>query len=216
MFFSFNFKFGVENLSVQLIEQLTQQRVGLITNQTGRNQRGQSTVEVLQNHGIEVVTIFAPEHGYDGIVPAGQQVADKVDKTTRTSITSLYHTSHGNQLSTETFVGVDVLLLDLQDVGMRHYTYISTLFRVMSAIKDTSLQLVVLDRPNLLGARVQGPVVDENLISFISIADIPLRHGLTIGELACYFNDRYDFFGLQPLLFFKFRLNNNLTNPFTR
>lgn len=186
-----SFKLGVENVSAQLIDQLKQQRVGLITNQTGRNQRGQRTVEVLQGHGIEVVTIFAPEHGYDGTVPAGQQVTDTVDEKTGAVITSLYHAVHGNQLSIETFVDVDVLLFDLQDVGMRHYTYISTLFRVMSAVKNTSLKLIVLDRPNLLGAQVQGPVVDENLISFISIADIPLRHGLTMGELACYFNDRY-------------------------
>jgi uncharacterized protein YbbC (DUF1343 family) len=185
------FKLGIENLSPQLVEQLQQQRVGLITNQTGRNQRGERTIKVLRDNGVVVSTIFAPEHGYNGVVSAGQQVIDEVDEITGTQIKSLYQALHGNQLSKESFVDIDLLLFDLQDVGMRHYTYISTLFRVMQAIKDTPLQLIVLDRPNLLGSRVQGPGVEDNFVSFISIADIPLRHGLTMGELSCYYNNFY-------------------------
>lgn len=191
------FKLGIENLSMQLIEQLQQKRVGLITNQTGRNQRGERTVEVLRDYDVSIITIFAPEHGYSGVVLAGEVVADEIDTATGTVVKSLYHASHGNQLSPESFTGVDVLLFDLQDVGMRHYTYISTLFRVMQAIQGAKIQLVVLDRPNLLGARVQGPGVDDNFISFISIADIPLRHGLTMGELACYYNTYYFNDGIQ-------------------
>ena len=187
------FKFGLEVLSPAFIEkyQLGLRSVGLVTNQTGLDSAGNPSVVVLRQKGVNITTIFAPEHGYTGIVPAGVSVHNVVDSCTKIPIISLY--SHekgvvGKTINVETFAHVDYILFDMQDSGMRHYTYISTLMRCLEACQKFNKTLIVLDRPNLLGSRMEGPLVDPDLISFISIAPIPVRHGMTIGEIAKYFN----------------------------
>ncbi len=186
-------RYGLEELSSGFVQKynLRCKRVGLVTNQTGVDSFGKSSVQVLRAKGVCITHIFAPEHGYTGLVPAGKSVEDTVEASTKISVVSLY--SHekglvGKTINADKFADIDVVIFDMQDSGMRHYTYISTLMRVLEACAAYNKLCIVLDRPNLLGGRMEGPLVEPDLISFISIASIPLRHGMTIGEIAYYFN----------------------------
>lgn len=193
-----SFALGVENIPHNFFPKLQAQlkhpaRVGLITNQTGRTQNGVRTLDVLRSHGADVKRIFVPEHGFDGTGKAGEPITDTVDDTTGLEIVSLYGKTFFGKIGTKKISrhaihDLDVLVFDIQDSGMRHYTYISTLLDVMKAVAHEKKHLVVLDRPNPLGAYMEGPLVEPKYISFVSIASIPVRHGMTVGELARYFN----------------------------
>ncbi len=166
--------------------------MGLVTNQTGVDHAGKPSVQVLRSKGVCITHIFAPEHGYTGLIPAGKSVESSRDPLTKIPIVSLY--SHekglvGRTINAEKFAAIDLIIFDMQESGMRHYTYISTLMRVLEACALYNKVCIVLDRPNFLGGRMEGPLVEPDLISFISIAAIPLRHGMTIGELAQFFNN---------------------------
>jgi uncharacterized protein YbbC (DUF1343 family) len=180
-----SFALGIEALPDTLVQKLGKQRVGLITNHTGKDQAGTPTFDVLKKRGITVVRIFTPEHGMHGTVAAGAQVHDTHNDV---PIISLYGKGTAKELSAAMMRDIDVLIFDIQDVGMRHYTYISTLYKVIQAAALSDKPLIVLDRPNPLGRYMEGPLVDAGLHSFISIASIPVRHGMTMGELALYFN----------------------------
>lgn len=182
------FRLGIENMPQEMIVWLRPQRVGLITNQTGRDQRGKRTVDILLERTVNVVSLFAPEHGFQGTVAASHDVHDGIDTATGIPVISLYSKATGKLLSVDMVQNIDVLIFDIQDSGMRHYTYIATLLHVIRAAAAHKKPLVVLDRPNPLGRVVEGPLVDQHLSSFISVASIPLRHGMTVGELANYFN----------------------------
>lgn len=186
------FSLGIENISARLCQKIvptkkTLWKVGLITNQSGVDQSGVRTVDKLRKIGCDVVYIFAPEHGLSGVL-AERDVHDSVDKKTHIPVISLYGNGSGKMISAEHMNDIDMLVFDIQDSGMRHYTYISTLLQSMKIAAEYNKPFVVLDRPNPLGSLMQGPLVESDLISFISIASIPLRHGMTIGELAWYFN----------------------------
>ena len=189
------FKFGVENIPASLVHMVCPQKkketvtIGLITNQTGVDQKGHRTVDILQERGLHVNYIFVPEHGLNGTL-AERDVHDSVDKKTKIPVVSLYGNGSGKMIQPEQLAAIDFLIFDIQDSGMRHYTYISTLLSTMKIAAEHDKPFVVLDRPNPLGSAMTGPLVDAELISFISIAPIPLRHGMTIGELASYF-DKY-------------------------
>lgn len=191
--YAHNFKLGVENIPTSLLEQLCPDKkkelcvIGLITNQTGVDQHGKRTVDILEKQGITVKYIFAPEHGLNGTL-AERDVHDSIDKKSKIPIISLYGNGSGKMIAPEHINAIDVLIFDIQDSGMRHYTYISTLLNTMKIAAEYKKPYIVLDRPNPLGSVMQGPLVQSDLISFISIASIPLRHGMTIGELAHYFN----------------------------
>lgn len=161
--------------------------IGLITNQTGVDQQGKRTIDILVQRGYTPKYIFAPEHGLNGVL-AERDVHDSVDKKTGIPIISLYGNGSGKMIAPEYINKVDSFVFDIQDSGMRHYTYISTLLNTMKIAAENDKPFIVLDRPNPLGSMMEGPLVDPELISFISIASIPLRHGMTIGELAWYFN----------------------------
>lgn len=187
------FRLGVENVSLDGLQRELGLRnrapvVGLIANQTSRSKDGMRTLDVLRAKNITVQVIFAPEHGFTGTVLAGLTVHDERDRHTGVPIMSLYKEGSGKKVDPAALTDLDCLMYDLQDCGMRHYTYISTLLRAMEGAAAADKPLVILDRPNPLGGLVEGPLVDEGLISFISIASIPLRHGMTVGELAHYFN----------------------------
>ena len=141
--------------------------------------------------------IFAPEHGLNGTL-AERDVHDAIDAKTHIPIISLYGNGTGKMISDAQMNDLDLLIFDIQDSGMRHYTYISTLLNTMKVAAEYGKAYIVLDRPNPLGSLMEGPLVDQSLISFISIASIPLRHGMTIGELALYFN-RYVLKKAAPL-----------------
>jgi uncharacterized protein YbbC (DUF1343 family) len=162
--------------------------LGLITNQTGKNEFGRRTIDVLKKKNFDVRRIFAPEHGISGTVRAAHDVHDSVDPTTGIPIISLFGNGAGKLLDASQVRDLDALVFDMQDSGMRHYTYISTLFLVLQAAAENNKPLIVFDRPNPLKHPMEGPLVDPELYSFVSIAAIPLRHGMTIGELARYFN----------------------------
>ncbi len=187
------FKLGVENLSVSLFKKVCPNKehnacmVGLITNQSGVDQNGVRTIDTLVKLGCSLRYIFAPEHGFTSVA-AGKTVHDSVDKKTGIHIASLYGNGSGKMISVEHMNTIDCLIFDIQDSGMRHYTYISTLLNTMKIAAEYDKPFVVLDRPNPLAGVMEGPLVEPDLSSFISIAPIPLRHGMTIGEIAWYFN----------------------------
>ena len=181
-------KLGVENIPDTLVERLHGKRVGLITNQTGVNRQGTRSVDLLRARGIDVVCLFAPEHGFADMAQSEVTIKDTTDTITKIPVLSLYKNGTGKMIPPSVMQGIDVVMFDIQDSGMRHYTYISTLYHALKAVAQNNKEIVVLDRPNPLGAVMEGPVVAPKLRSFISIAEIPLRHGMTVGELAWFFN----------------------------
>ena len=160
-------------------------RVAIVGNQTSRV-GATHLVDTLLQSGIEVVKVFAPEHGFRGSADAGQHVKDGKDETTGLPIVSLY--GKHKKPTVEDFQDVDIVVFDIQDVGVRFYTYISTLHYVMEAAAEQQKPLLVLDRPNPNGFYVDGPVLEPDQKSFVGIHPVPIVHGLTIGEYANMIN----------------------------
>jgi len=165
-------------------------RIGLVTNQSGVDGNLVPTVDRLaRDPRISLVRLFGPEHGIRGEVPAGEVVSDDRDPQTGVRVVSLY--GKDRKPSKAALEGVDMLMFDIQDVGSRTYTYISTLGEVMRACAETGIPLVVLDRPNPLGGlRFEGPMIEDRFRSFIGWGPIPVTHGMTLGEAARFFKDR--------------------------
>ncbi len=189
---SAEFKLGIENIPSSLLAEYTGPKrlsVGLVTNQTGKDQKGNRSLDILLNKNFKVVCLFAPEHGVTGKVQAEKEVRDSVDLSSQVPVISLYAQNGGKKIDAPMLKNIDAFFFDIQDSGMRHYTYISTLYTVLKAAAQEGKKIVVFDRPNPLGKAMEGPLVDAELLSFISIAPIPLRHGMTIGEIAEYFNN---------------------------
>jgi uncharacterized protein YbbC (DUF1343 family) len=159
--------------------------MALVANQSSCIQK-KSLADSLYVAGFSVQRIFVPEHGYIGRFDAGALVPDDQDTLSGTRITSLYGAK--KKPSARDLENIDLVLFDLQDVGVRFYTYISTLHYVMEACAEQHIPLIVLDRPNPLGFYVDGPVLDSGLRSFVGMHPIPIVYGLTIGELACMIN----------------------------
>ncbi len=170
---------------------LESRTVGVVTNQTGVTSELTTIVDgIKRNTAIAIKAIYAPEHGFRGDRPAGSYVPSYTDAKTGLPVYSLYGPSR--RPGAEMLRGVDVLLYDIQDVGDRAYTYVSTLAYVMEAAKALGKSVWVLDRPNPIGGSiVEGPVLDPRFASFIGLYPIPVRHGMTVGELAKMFNDRF-------------------------
>ncbi|MDH5619044.1 MAG: DUF1343 domain-containing protein, partial [Gammaproteobacteria bacterium] len=177
---------GVDVLERDGFRQLAGQRVGLITNHTGRTRDGRSTIQLLHNApGVDLVRIFSPEHGIAGKLDI-PVVADSSEAATGIPIISLYGESR--RPSAAALAGVDTLVFDIQDIGTRFYTYISTMGNAMAAAAEHDVRFVVLDRPNPInGNSVAGPVLDDGLQSFVGFHTLPIRHGMTTGELAMMF-----------------------------
>jgi uncharacterized protein YbbC (DUF1343 family)/CubicO group peptidase (beta-lactamase class C family) len=179
-------KCGIDVLIEEGFAPLRGQRVGLVTNQTGRARDGRSTIDVLfKAPDVKLVRLFCPEHGIRGDVDA--EVSDTRDESTGLPIVSLYGPK--KKPSREDLEGLDALVYDIQDIGVRYYTYSTTLGLVLEAAKEAGKRLVVLDRPNPIGGReVCGPVRDPDMGSFIAYHAVPVRHGMTVGELARLYN----------------------------
>ena len=160
-------------------------RVALVVNQTSTIGKTH-LVDSLLGYGINVVKVFAPEHGFRGKQDAGQKVNTQIDSRTNLPILSLYGKS--KKLPAEYLTDVDIVIFDIQDVGTRFYTYISTMHYVMETCAEEDKQIVVLDRPNPNGNYVAGPVLDTNYRSFVGMHPIPIVHGLTVCELAQMIN----------------------------
>ena len=178
-------KTGAESME-QYLPMLDGKRVGLVVNQTAvvRRQRDGQYIplpDTLIRRGIDVRCIMAPEHGYKGTAEAGAHISNGRDETTGLSVYSLY--GNDKKPRKEWMDGIDVLVFDIQDVGCRFYTYLSTLYYVMQACSEQHKELIVLDRPNP-NDTVDGPMLHPDYKSFVGIIPVPLMHGCTLGELA--------------------------------
>ncbi|MBP9132425.1 MAG: DUF1343 domain-containing protein [Saprospiraceae bacterium] len=160
-------------------------RVGLLVNQTSIT-GGKHLVDVLMENNIQVSKIFAPEHGFRGEADAGANIQDDKDKATGIPIVSIY----GKKKAPDSIdlAGIDVVIFDVQDVGVRFYTYLSTLKYLMEACAVHGKSLLVLDRPNPNGHYIDGPVLKPQFTSFVGVIPIPIVHGMTLGELAWMMN----------------------------
>ncbi len=160
-------------------------KIGMVVNQTSVVE-GQHLVDFLLSQKQQVVKVFAPEHGFRGKADAGEHVKDAKDTKTGLPVISLY--GKNKKPSAEMLKDIDVVIFDIQDVGVRFYTYISTLHLVMEACAENNKPLIVLDRPNPNGDYVDGPVLEPKFKSFVGMDPLPIVHGLTIGELAKMIN----------------------------
>jgi uncharacterized protein YbbC (DUF1343 family) len=178
---------GAENL-LEWLPLVEGRQVGLVVNHSSLV--GPShLVDTLVERGVCITRIFAPEHGLRGLAEAGEQVVDGADARTGIPIVSLY--GKVKKPLPEMLASVDLVIFDIQDVGARFYTYISTLFYVLEACAENGVPVMVLDRPNPNGHYVDGPVLNMRQSSFIGIAPLPIVHGCTVGELARLFKGEY-------------------------
>lgn len=177
-------KTGIEVLKESNFKVLQGKRVGLITNPTGVDNNLKSTIDILHEApSVKLVALYGPEHGVRGDVYAGNKINSSIDPNTGVPLFSLYGTTR--KPTKEILQGVDVLVYDIQDIGCRSYTYISTMFLAMQAAAENDIEFVVLDRPNPLGGlKVEGSLAEDGFISFVSQLKIPYIYGLTCGELA--------------------------------
>jgi len=163
-------------------------RVGLITNATGVNSRLQSNIDLLYaDPNVELVAMYGPEHGVRGDIAAGDYVSDYVDEKTGVTVFSIYGSTR--KPTQEMLKGVEVLIYDIQDVGSRSYTFISSMGLAMEAAAQAGIEFMVLDRPNPLGGKIEGNLVEDGYISFVSQFKIPYVYGMTSGELATFLNE---------------------------
>jgi uncharacterized protein YbbC (DUF1343 family) len=163
-------------------------RVGLVVNQTSilTNKNNMHLVDYLMMEGVDVKKVFVPEHGFRGDADAGEEIKSEIDKSTGLPIVSLY--GENKKPSAKTLEDIDVLVYDLQDVGIRFFTYISTMHYVMESCAENNMPLLIFDRPNPNGNYIDGPVLKKGFESFVGMHPIPVVHGLTVGELAQMIN----------------------------
>ncbi|MFH0756983.1 MAG: DUF1343 domain-containing protein [Bacteroidota bacterium] len=180
-------KTGIDVLAERNFDLLQGKRVGLVSNPTGVDSHLRSTIDILYEN-VNLVALFGPEHGVRGDFSAGDLVGDRVDEKTGIPVYSLY--GKQRKPDPESVAGVDVIVYDIQDIGVRSYTFISTMGLVMESAAAQNKEVVILDRPNPLGGyRVEGPLVEEGYFSFVSQYSIPYIYGLTCGELALLLNE---------------------------
>lgn len=163
------------------LSQLKDKNVALITNQSGQV-GDEHLVDFLLKNDVNLIRIFAPEHSYRGDKSDGAKINDEVDSKTGIPVTSLY--GKNKKPNTEALKGIDIIVFDIQDVGLRFYTYISTLSLAMEAAAENDISFMVLDRPNPNGFYIDGPVLDSSYSSFVGMHPVPVVYGMTIGEYA--------------------------------
>jgi uncharacterized protein YbbC (DUF1343 family) len=176
---------GIDKLENENFKLLKGKNIALVCNIASRNGVGKETFDIFKERtNFKLLKVFTPEHGYFGKIKAGEKVSDSKYKSI--DFISLYGDNRKptkNQLQ-----GISTIVIDLQDIGIRSYTYISTMYKCLEAAADNDKEVIILDRPNPLGGLlIDGNNVEKDFFSFVSIADIPYLHGLTIGELALYF-----------------------------
>ena len=181
---SVNVRDGIERFEVYR-NLLTGKRVGIVANHTSRVDTVHS-VDFLLEKGIHVARIFCPEHGFRGTADAGETVGDYIDAGSGLKVVSLYGKKKKPQ--PEDLSGIDVMIFDMQDVGVRFYTYLSTLHYVMEACAEQNIPLIVMDRPNPNAFYVDGPVLQKEFKSFVGMHPVPVVYGMTIGEYAGMIN----------------------------
>ena len=182
---SISFKTGADN-SENYLPLLKDKKVGVVSNQTGILSNKIHLVDFLVSNAIQVQKIFAPEHGFRGTADAGELIIDGKDTKTGLPIISLYGAN--KKPTPEQLEGIDILIFDIQDVGARFYTYISSLHYIMEACAENNIPLVVLDRPNPNGFIIDGPILEKEFSSFVGMHPVPVLYGMTIGEYAQMIN----------------------------
>jgi len=182
-------KTGIEVLQETNFKILKGKKVGLITNPTGVNSQLKSTTDILyESKEVNLVALYGPEHGVRGNFSAGDEIGTAHDEKTNLPLFSLYGKTR--KPTKEMLEGIDVLVYDIQDIGARSYTFISTLGLAMEAAAENNIEVIVLDRPNPLGGnKFEGPLVEEGFFSFVSQYPVPYIYGLTPGEFATYINE---------------------------
>ena len=179
-------KFGNEIFIQKHLAKVKNKRVGIVTNQTGVLPNGTYLIDTLVSVGIDITAIFGLEHGFRGNLPAGENIDHLIDEKTGIPVYSLY--GWEKKPTQEMLNQVDVILFDVQDIGARFYTYISSLYYILQSAAENNISVIVLDRPNPCGGNyIDGPVLDMNFSSFVGVAPLPVTHGLTIGETAQLF-----------------------------
>ena len=175
---------GIDVLEAQGFAAIKGKRIGLLTHPAGVNRRGVSSIDVLRRApGVQLVALFGPEHGIYGDVKASTNIDDSVDKRTGLPVYSL-HGVH-RKPTKKMLTGIDAMVIDLQDIGTRSYTFVSAMLYTMAACFENNVEVIVLDRPNPLGGlKVDGPPLDAQWKSYVGVFRVPYVHGLTIGELA--------------------------------
>ncbi len=179
-------KTGIDRLIETSFRALDGMQIGLITNQTGLTSDLRTTIDILHSaKGVKLRALFSPEHGIRGEVD--EKVGDSIDSATGLAVHSLY--GETMKPRAEDLMGLNALVFDIQDIGCRFYTYISTLGNAMEAAASAKIKFFVLDRPNPInGVDVEGPIADADSLSFVAWHPLPVRHGMTVGELAQLFN----------------------------
>jgi len=178
---------GLDVLAAQNFELLKGERVGLITNQSGIDRQGRRNVDLMRAAGVNLVTLFSPEHGITGVEDKAN-IADATDSASGLPIRSLYGNGR-TQVAAAQLRGVDTLVFDIQDVGTRFFTYYCTMLYAIEEAAKAHVKVYVLDRPNpVTGEHAEGPMLDTSLISTVGCYELPLRHGLTVGEIATLAN----------------------------
>lgn len=175
---------GAEQLDL-LLPKLHGKKVGLVVNNTALVGKTH-LADTLLSRGVEVKKIFGPEHGFRGDAADGEHIQDAVDPKTGVPVISLY--GKNSKPTAEQLQGLDIVIFDIQDVGARFYTYISTMTYLMEACAENQKKLIVLDRPNPNGSYVDGPIMQPGLKSFVGMHPMPITHGMTVGELARMIN----------------------------
>ncbi len=179
---------GADILVSEKLDLIKGKKIGLVVNHSSLLSNGKHLVDALyENKEIKIVALFGPEHGFRGDTTG--EIDNTVDKKTGIPVFSLYGKTY--KPTNEMLQGIEVLIFDIQDVGARFYTYISTLGHVMEAAAENNINVIVLDRPNpITGLYIDGPITDESFKSFVAYAPIPISHGLTVGELANMYNEK--------------------------
>ena len=180
---SFSLQVGLDVLEHSYIPILQNKNVGVIVNHTSVNSKGKHIIDILMNKGINIVRIFSPEHGYLGNKSAGKKIEDDVDSLSGIEIVSLYGKNKSPQA--QHLRDLDILIFDVQDIGARYYTYVSTMTLAMEKANQNNIKFIVLDRPNPLnGVSIEGSV--SHISSFVGMHPIPARHAMTVGEIALF------------------------------
>ncbi|MFD2615989.1 exo-beta-N-acetylmuramidase NamZ family protein [Terrilactibacillus laevilacticus] len=185
-------KLGIEVLLADYMSLLKGKRIGLVTNMTGVNSNLQSTIDLMYQHqDFQLTTLFGPEHGIRGDVQEGSKIDSSIDPYTKCPVYSLY--GNTKKPTKGMLENVDSIIVDLQDIGARYYTFISTLALLMEACMEEKKEVIVLDRPNPInGTSFEGNIIEEPYRSFVGLYPLPNRHGLTIGEIANIYKYVYD------------------------
>ena len=189
--------FGNEVLLKEHLDLLNGKRIGIVTNHSALLPNKVHFVDSLLSLGINVTKLYSPEHGIRGNISDGQFIPSFNDEKTGLPVYSLY--GNVKKPSAEMLKDIDLILYDIQDIGVRYYTYISTLYFLIEATSENNIPLIVLDRPNPLnGIQVAGPVLENIYKSFVGIAPIPVIYGMTVGELANYFAENFIYVSEEP------------------